>query len=225
MPPTFRLPGRGAITPVDPASEPTRYYYWPVVGWFYRKRLCMIVDRLAGRRHRRLLEVAYGSGIFLPSLAPLCDALHGIDRHRHGVKVRHALRQLDVRAQILPADALALPYRDAAFDAVVSVSMLEHLTDPGLAVAEMARVLTPGGTLALGFPCRNPWMDAFFRLLGFNPREIHPSSHRDILDAVDRLGLAADVEAFPRWLPLDFALYCVCTIHGPETRAAQASHG
>jgi SAM-dependent methyltransferase len=216
MPPAFHLPEPGTIPPVDPQSEPTRYYYWPLIGWFYRKRLQMILDRLHGRRYGHLLEVACGSGIFLPSLASICEVLHGADWHRYGALVRRNLRALSVDARVLSADAHALPYRDAAFDAVVNVSMLEHLHSPGLAIAEMVRVLAPGGVLALGFPCRNPWMDAFFRLLGYKPREIHPSSHRDILDSVRQLGLVAEVHAFPALVPLNFALYCVCIIRASE---------
>jgi len=174
----------------------------------------MILEHLSGRRYGRMLEVAYGSGLFLPSLRPACDALHGVDRHRHAPEVRDTLRRLDVEAWVLPGDAFALPYRNGAFDAAVSVSMLEHLRDPGGAVAEMMRVLAPGGMLVLGFPCRNPWMDAFFRMLGYDPREIHPSSHGDILSAVDKLGLNAKVQTFPGWAPLNLALYCVCVIRG-----------
>jgi len=222
---TLQLPGRGVMPPVDPRSEPARYYYWPVVGWFYRKRLSMILDHLAAEPGGRWLEVAYGSGIFMPSLARRCDSLHGVDRHRHAGRVRNALRKMDLHTRLLPADALALPYRDAAFDAVINVSMLEHLPTPGRAIAEMLRVLAPGGVLALGFPCRNPWMDVFFRMLGYNPRKIHPSSHNDILACVDQLGLAAEVRAFPRWVPLSLALYCVCIIHEPGLPSGQAGHG
>ncbi|WP_043232859.1 class I SAM-dependent methyltransferase [Bosea sp. LC85] len=47
------------------------------------------------------------------------------------------------------ADATVLPFVDDAFDAVVAMHMLYHLPDPGAAIAEMARVLKPGGYLAV----------------------------------------------------------------------------
>lgn len=47
------------------------------------------------------------------------------------------------------ADAAALPFADESFDAVIAMHMLYHLPDPAAAIAEMARVLKPGGCLAV----------------------------------------------------------------------------
>lgn len=50
----------------------------------------------------------------------------------------------------LGADALSLPFRDAAFDAVISIAVVHHLTTPerrAAAVAEMLRVARPGGQI------------------------------------------------------------------------------
>jgi SAM-dependent methyltransferase len=46
-------------------------------------------------------------------------------------------------------DIHSMPFRDGAFDAVVNISVLEHLREPGQAMAEFARVLKPGGQLVL----------------------------------------------------------------------------
>ena len=50
------------------------------------------------------------------------------------------------------ADLTALPFRAGAFDAALNVVTLEHLPEPGLALAEIARTLTPGGRLLLAAP-------------------------------------------------------------------------
>lgn len=52
-------------------------------------------------------------------------------------------------ARVCRCDATALPFRDAGFDTVVANHMLYHLDDPGLALREFARVLRPGGWLAV----------------------------------------------------------------------------
>lgn len=50
---------------------------------------------------------------------------------------------------LVEGDALALPFRDGAFDVVLSVCAIEHFPDGAAALAEMARVLRPGGDLVL----------------------------------------------------------------------------
>jgi SAM-dependent methyltransferase len=52
----------------------------------------------------------------------------------------------------LVGDALALPFPDAAFDRVIAAEVLEHIPADAAAVAELARVLRPGGTLAVTVP-------------------------------------------------------------------------
>lgn len=47
----------------------------------------------------------------------------------------------------LRGDVLALPFRDDGIDLILSQAVLEHVTNPNLAVQEMFRVLKPGGTL------------------------------------------------------------------------------
>ncbi len=52
--------------------------------------------------------------------------------------------------------ARPLPFRDAAFDAVVCEQVLEHAADPAAALAEFARCLRPGGLLVVGVPTFPP---------------------------------------------------------------------
>jgi SAM-dependent methyltransferase len=56
--------------------------------------------------------------------------------------VEDALRQIDYRA---PVSSAALPFADQSFDVVFSVAALEHVADPGATVAEVRRILKPGG--------------------------------------------------------------------------------
>jgi ubiquinone/menaquinone biosynthesis C-methylase UbiE len=50
------------------------------------------------------------------------------------------------------ADVQALPFRDAAFDAIKATELLEHVPDVPRALAECRRVLRPGGHLVITVP-------------------------------------------------------------------------
>lgn len=55
-------------------------------------------------------------------------------------------------ADVLAFDGAALPFPDARFDHVLCTEVLEHASEPAALVAEMLRVLKPGGTLVLTVP-------------------------------------------------------------------------
>lgn len=76
--------------------------------------------------------------------------------------VRQSLRFLRARGQterafVARADAMHLPFEDAAFDVVTANDSMEHFADPAAALGELARVLRPSGRLFLYFtPYRSP---------------------------------------------------------------------
>ena len=55
-------------------------------------------------------------------------------------------------ADVKEGDALALPFADAEFDRVIAAEVLEHIPADIQAIQELARVLRPGGTLAVSVP-------------------------------------------------------------------------
>lgn len=75
-----------------------------------------------------------------------------------GVDISEPMLARAVRAEsgpqvgFLRADAQRLPFRDGVFDAVVSVAMLQLIPEPTAALAEMVRVLRPGGRMAVMVP-------------------------------------------------------------------------
>jgi len=78
--------------------------------------------------------------------------------------------QLDVLG-----DLAALPFRDAVFDAAVNIVTLEHVPEPARVLAEIARVLRPGGRLLLVVP--HEWEvhqhpHDFFRYTRFGVEEL-----------------------------------------------------
>lgn len=106
-----------------------------------------------GRSLRGLsvLDVGCGGGILAEELARRGADVTGIDLSVPSLAAahRHAAQSgATISVRYAASDALALPFADASFDAIVSSDFLEHVPDLGRCVREMSRVLRPGGTLA-----------------------------------------------------------------------------
>jgi SAM-dependent methyltransferase len=161
--PLALLPKAG-LTPTSEVDHP-RWNYLPVLRGVQRLRFRIIVDLLGGTHFPRLLDIGYGSGVFLPELAQHCDELHGVDPHPMRGEVEANLARHGVTANLATAGVEDLPYETGSFDCLVSVSTLEYVPDIETACREMRRVLRPGGTLVLCTPGSASIWDVPLRLL------------------------------------------------------------
>ncbi|HZP73135.1 MAG TPA: class I SAM-dependent methyltransferase [Gaiellaceae bacterium] len=101
------------------------------------------VAAVAQAKPRRILEVGCGWGELAEWLARETGAeVVATDLSPRMVELA---RERGVDARL--ADVCGLPFEDASFDAVVAAWMLYHVARLDVAVAELARVLRPGGTL------------------------------------------------------------------------------
>jgi SAM-dependent methyltransferase len=100
----------------------------------------------------RVLEVGCGAGRFLRAVHAARPELEliGTDVSRGALA---ELSRLAPELEIRPATRGALPARDGEFDAVLLLDVLEHLGDPAGMLAEIRRVLAPGGVLHAHVPC------------------------------------------------------------------------
>jgi ubiquinone/menaquinone biosynthesis C-methylase UbiE len=138
--------------------------------------------------------------------------LHGLDLDADPVAASERLRGLGVDAQLVRGSVLEMRdvYADGFFDLVVSFSVMEHLPRPERALAEMHRVLKPGGLAIIGMPAVNRFMEYAFQAIGFKGIDDHhittPSSVRHLVQ-----GQASDWRvgwrSLPRGVPFDAALY------------------
>ena len=112
----------------------------------YEEQILPLVERhLAGAR--RVLDVGCGEGQVARRAAALGATVVGVDPTRNQIEVARRARRWARRTR--EATAERLPFRDAAFDAVVMCLVIEHLDPFEPAIHEMARVLEPGGRCLL----------------------------------------------------------------------------
>jgi SAM-dependent methyltransferase len=99
-----------------------------------------------------LLDVGCGPGTITVDLARLVapGRVVGIDRAAEVVaRARAYAAAQGVSVELEAGDVYALPFAEASFDVVHAHQVLQHLSDPVRAMAEMRRVLRPGGLLAV----------------------------------------------------------------------------
>jgi SAM-dependent methyltransferase len=141
--------------------------------WWNADYLDLVAKRLELAQVTSLLDVGCGMGhwgrTWYPRLAPGAS-LVGIDLEPRWVqgsheRFAHVYPAATGRARFLQGSATALPFSDGEFDAVTCQTVLIHVADADRAIAEMIRVVRPGGLIF----CAEPnnfynyarWNDAF----------------------------------------------------------------
>jgi ubiquinone/menaquinone biosynthesis C-methylase UbiE len=165
------------------AHDPIRFYGLPVIGRMYRQRMALCLGELSGGE--RVLEVGFGSGASFLNLQRLYRKIYGLELTRDVAPMAGFCKRHGIPAHLKNGDLLALPYADKSFDAVLLISVLEHLQPDGLrrAFAEVRRVLRPGGQAVYGVPVERRLMEWMYRLLGTDISEEHFSTQDDVYSA------------------------------------------
>jgi SAM-dependent methyltransferase len=193
--------------------------------WWYRALHARLADALAGVTGR-ILDAGCGTGGLLARLPQTQGAVRfGLEYHPPAA-ARAAAKS---GAPVAAGSICALPFADASFDAVVSADVLCHAgVDPQVALAELARVLRPGGRLVLNMPAYGWLMSAHDRRV-HNTRRVDRGTLQDWLRTAGygaarvfywnslllplmvvqrkllaRGEAASDVAAFPPWLDATF---------------------
>jgi len=122
-------------------------------------------ERLGVNRGERLLDLGCGGGRHAFAAFRLGARVVALDAQAEEIaKVRNTIGAMveaaevpsDEEAGVVQADALRLPFLDSSFDRIIASEVLEHIDEDRTAMSELARVLRPGGTIAVTVPRFGP---------------------------------------------------------------------
>ena len=142
-------------------------YKNPVAGIFYWNKLKSVFDCLKKKRWRLILEIGCEYGFFLPSLCRISDRVIGSDIKTNfdycGKITLDEIKKNHANLELKMADAARLSdsIPEKSCDAIVAISVLEHIDDFDKAIEEIDKCLKPEGIFACVLPSEN-W---FYKLV------------------------------------------------------------
>jgi demethylmenaquinone methyltransferase/2-methoxy-6-polyprenyl-1,4-benzoquinol methylase len=106
-----------------------------------------LVSRIEAGPTARVLDVASGTGAVIRELRHLSGSVVGVDQSREMLAV--ARERVDAEVELVEASAEKLPFGDATFDGLTFTYLLRYVDDPAATMKELARVVRPGGRIAM----------------------------------------------------------------------------
>ena len=127
---------------------------------YVERTLALLRPWMEGADLGSVLDVGCGTAALLPRLAAWgarFDSYTGLDLAPEMLRMARAKAGDETSAAFVAGSAEALPFRAGAFDTAVSASAMHYWDAPDAALAEIRRVLRPGGRLLLLDWQRDPW--------------------------------------------------------------------
>jgi ubiquinone/menaquinone biosynthesis C-methylase UbiE len=163
------------------AAEYARMYeledrYW----WFVARRelaLQFLRERIS--TPQSLLDVGCGTGAGQDAFSEFGEAF-GVDFSQDALTFSHS-RGL---RRIARGNAEHLPFQDKSIDVVVTLDTLEHVPDDFAAIAEIARVLRPGGLVLINVPAYQ-WLWGPHDIALMHQRRYHRKQLRKLIESTD----------------------------------------
>lgn len=206
--------GTGVLCPFPSDSEISAYYsqvFYNEEGARFRGWMESLRHMLASLRGTtlnklmpskgKLLDFGSGAGHFAAAQSRVGWDVHSVDPYSVVSRNAEACRVIDGYFELL--------YPDAYFDAVSLWYVIEHLRDPRAAIAELTRVLKPGGIMLLA---QQDFASYQARVFGPNWLYLDPPRHIWQFTANSLIGLATQFGLRPirkSWASIEMGPFCI----------------
>lgn len=204
-----------------------RAYPDGVPGWLVTGGRDPVIGSIRSPHRLRVLDVGSGHGGLARMLLESGHDVYCLDHDQFIV------RQLGARlpqAKVVAGQVESLPFDACHFDVVTAAQNL-HVFAPGLALAEMARVLTPGGHLAVAYNTRDdtvPWVRKLIRLMqASDPESMRGDYGAESVGTIEDSPYFTEVERkdFRNWVPITRpGLLKMVEARGSTRQLSQAAH-
>lgn len=206
--------GTGVLCPFPSDPETSSYYrqvFYNEEGKRFRGWMEILRHMLASLRGTtlnklmpakgRLLDFGSGAGHFAATQARAGWDAHSVDPYSIASRNAAACRVIDGTFELL--------YPDAHFDAVTLWYVIEHLRDPRAAIAELSRVLKPGGIMLLA---QQDFASYQARVFGPNWLYLDPPRHiwQFTADSLTRLAAQFGLRPIHKsWASIEMGPFCI----------------
>lgn len=171
-----------ASSQVAESAIPSYTHENPLLRTLFQARGNAVLKWIADQAES-VLDVGCGAGVLVEALDTLSKrTVTGIDL---APEATSAYLQPHSRGRIVKGDISELPFEDDSFDCIVAMDVLEHFDELEQPLAELSRVVTPGGQLLVTGPTENS-MYRIGRLIAGFSGEYHPKSVHEVSEAVEQ---------------------------------------
>jgi len=153
----------------------------PILGWIQRLRFKLVLSLLNEIKCQKILEVGYGSGIFMPELDRHCDELFGVDIHNKPKEVQKVLEQIGIKTKLYSTSVESTIFPNHYFDCIVAISALEFVHNIDVACKEIRRILKPDGFLIIVTPGHSKILDIGLKIITGESAELDYKNRRELL--------------------------------------------
>ncbi|MFH1249416.1 MAG: class I SAM-dependent methyltransferase [archaeon] len=175
-------------------------------------RVTKTLSLLNKKRYSKILEIGVGSGFTIPYLASISNKVYATDIHSLISKLEPLLRYCKINDKVVlkKCSAEKMPFKSKSFDAIIGISVLEHLKNPEIGIKEIKRVLKKEGEAVFGFPIESILNKILFKILEL-VKAHEPGDHKqhaaEIIQILEKYFVIEKIEDMPKFLPKSLRLY------------------